>query len=168
MTGIGPVTLRRAAFPADAPVLRALIAEYVANLGLDLGFQDVDGEIAALPGAYAAPQGAFLIAECGAEAVGIGALRPLHDGSAELKRMYLRPAARGLGAGRALALALIGAARHALSAAAPGHPARLYRRRDPVSQPRLCRNAALHDNPLPGAMFMALDLKPGRPVASSA
>ena len=94
--------------------------------------------------------------------IGIGAMRPLPDGTAEMKRMYLRPAARGTGAGRALATALIAAARDA------GYPLmRLDTQRDFTAAVALYRSlgfretARYNDNPLPGSLFMALDLTDG-------
>ena len=111
-------TIRPARFPDDLGTVRALFVEYIEGLGLDLTHQDVDGELAALPGSYVPPRGAFLLAELEGRPVGIGALRPLPDGSAELKRMYLRPEARGLGLGRRMAEALIGAARAAAAVSA--------------------------------------------------
>ena len=153
------VTVRPARFPDDLPAIRALVVEYIDSLGLDLGFQDVDGELAGLPGAYAPPRGAMLIAEAAGAPVGIGAMRALPDGSAEMKRMYLRPAARGTGAGRALALAIIEAARAAgyprlrLDTQASFVPAvALYRSLGFRDTPRY------NDNPLPGSLFMALEL----------
>lgn len=153
------VTIRPACFPADLPAIRALIADYVASLGLDLSFQDVDKELAALPGAYAPPGGALLLAQSGGVPVGMGAMRPLPDGTVEMKRMYLRPAARGLGAGRAIATGLIAAAR-----AAGYRVMRLDTQRDFDAAVALYRSLGFaetpryNDNPLPGAMFMALDL----------
>lgn len=154
--------IRPAAFPADLDTVRALFTEYIASLGLDLSFQNVEAELAALPGAYAPPLGALLLAEQDGQAFGIGAMRPLPDGSAEMKRMYVRPAARGLGGGRALAAALIAAAY------AGGYRCmRLDTQRDFTAAVALYRSlgfietARYNDNPLPGALFMALDLTAG-------
>ena len=162
------VTLRPARFPDDLPVIRALFTEYIASLGLDLRFQNPEAERAALPGDYAPPRGALMIAEQDGQPVGIGAMRPLPDGTAEMKRMYLRPSARGKGAGRALAVALIDAAREA------GYGVmRLDTQRDFTAAVALYRRlgfrerARYNDNPLPGSLFMALDLGAGRDSAAS-
>jgi putative acetyltransferase len=56
-------------------------------------------------------RGAFLVASIEGEAVGCGAVRRLDDGVAEIKRMYVRPAARGRGTGAALLAALEAEAR---------------------------------------------------------
>ena len=154
-------TIRPARFPDDLGAVRALFVEYIEGLGLDLTHQDVDGELAALPGSYVPPRGAFLLAELEGRPVGIGALRPLPDGSAELKRMYLRPGARGLGLGRRMAEALIGAARVAGCGLV-----RLDSQRDFNAALAFYRDlgfvetARYNDNPLPGALFMALALSP--------
>ena len=151
--------IRPAAFPADLETVRALFTEYIASLGLDLSFQNVEAELAALPGAYAPPRGALLLAKQDGQAFGIGAMRPLPDGSAEMKRMYVRPAARGLGGGRLLAAGLIAAAR-----AGGYRRMRLDTQRDFTAAVALYRSlgfietARYNDNPLPGALFMALDL----------
>ena len=91
-------------------------------------------------------------------------MRPLPDGTAEMKRMYLRPALRGTGAGRALAAAIIAAAR------AAGYPAmRLDTQRDFTPAVTLDRSMGFrdteryNDNPLPGALFMVLDLTAAAP-----
>jgi putative acetyltransferase len=52
------------------------------------------------------PRSGFLLARWQAQAVGCGAYRPLHDDIAEIKRMYVEPAFRGLGIGRRLLIAL--------------------------------------------------------------
>jgi putative acetyltransferase len=63
------------------------------------------------PDEVAAGNGAFLVALREGEPLGCGAMRRIEDGSGELKRMYVRPAARGLGIGRALLVALEAEAR---------------------------------------------------------
>lgn len=100
--------IRPARFPEDLPVVRALLEEYAASLGFDLSFQDFDRELAGLPGYYAPPSGAILVAEQGGAPAGIVALRALTPPAVcEMKRLYVRPAARGHGLGRRLAEAIV-------------------------------------------------------------
>ena len=100
----------------DRRAVVAMLREYEAGLGVSLCFQAFDAEIAGLPGAYAPPRGRMLLArdsEDGAALVGIVALRPVHGvpDLCEMKRLYVRPRARGLGLGRRLALAILEEAR---------------------------------------------------------
>jgi ribosomal protein S18 acetylase RimI-like enzyme len=97
----------------DLEALAGLFRGYAASLPVDLGYQDFDAEMAALPGKYAPPLGALLLArDAAGAALGCVGLRPLaEDGVCEMKRLYLLPAARGLGLGRALADAVVGEAR---------------------------------------------------------
>jgi ribosomal protein S18 acetylase RimI-like enzyme len=95
------------------PGVRALFKEYADSLGVDLGFQDFDRELAELPGEYAPPAGRLLLALDRAEPAGCAGLRPFAPGVCELKRLYVRPAHRGSGLGRRLTELLVEAGRDA-------------------------------------------------------
>jgi len=90
---------------------RGLFVQYADSLGFDLEFQGFGRELANLPGDYAAPKGCILIAEVADQHAGCVALRPWEDNICEMKRLYVKPAYRGRGVGRALANSVIGEAR---------------------------------------------------------
>ncbi len=100
---------------ADLAEVATLFREYAASLPVDLGFQNFDDELARLPGDYAAPRGELLLARVDGQPMGCCALRPLdasdYPNAAEMKRLYVRPAARGCGLGRLLSEAILDAAR---------------------------------------------------------
>jgi putative acetyltransferase len=92
---------------ADALVqIRELFAEYQADLGIDLSFQDFDAELQGLPGDYASPQGVLLLAHVDGAPAGCCAFRPApdtdHVNACEMKRLFVRRAFRGFGLGRLL------------------------------------------------------------------
>jgi GNAT superfamily N-acetyltransferase len=144
---------------AYLPVVRQLFQEYAAGLGFDLCFQNFAEELAGLPGRYAPPAGRLLLAVAASGPAGCGGLRDLGDGVCEMKRLYVRPAFRGSGVGRALAEALIAGAREAG-----------YRLMRLDTMPSMRSAIALYEslgfrpaepytvNPHPGALFLARSL----------
>jgi len=97
--------------PALLEATREIFREYAQGLGVDLCFQNFEQELATLPGDYAAPQGALLLAFVDDELAGCAALRPLADvdyaNACEMKRLYVRRAFRRFGLGRGLVQALM-------------------------------------------------------------
>jgi putative acetyltransferase len=93
----------------------ALLRAYATGLGVSLCFQGFEAEVAGLPGAYSPPRGQLLLARdaLGGGLAGLVALRPAPatPEQCEMKRLYVRPAARGSGLGRTLAMAAMDEAR---------------------------------------------------------
>jgi GNAT superfamily N-acetyltransferase len=85
---------------SDLVDVARLFRAYAASLPVSLAYQNFDAELATLPGAYAPPSGALLIARLAdGAAVGCVGLRPIAPGVCEMKRLYVDAAARGSGAG---------------------------------------------------------------------
>jgi putative acetyltransferase len=100
----------RPSTPSDLPEIRAMLREYIEWIGLDLSFQDIDEELAGLPGDYAPPRGALFVAQDRDRLVAMIGLRRLgscvaeaYDAQAgEMKRLFVRPEARGKGLAKQL------------------------------------------------------------------
>ena len=152
---------------ADTPELlqlaRELLREYAASLHVDLCFQDFDAELAALPGDYAPPGGALLLAFADDALAGCGALRPLpdvdHANACEMKRLFVRRAFRRFGLGRVLAQALID------NAAGAGYSSMLLDTLDEMESARglyatlgFEEVAPYYFNPIPGAHYLKVSL----------
>ena len=92
----------------------ALFREYTAMLVAGdpvfaryLALQRFDEELLHLEEKYGAPEGCLYLLREEGESVGCGGMKKLDEGRCELKRMYIRPAYRGRGLGRALAERII-------------------------------------------------------------
>lgn len=90
---------------------RALVAAYVASLGIDLSFQGIEAELADFPARYAAPDGAFLLALDGERIVGCVGLKKFGEGICEMKRLYVLDEYKGKGLGKRLVAEIIDTAR---------------------------------------------------------
>ncbi len=142
---------------------RSLFQEYAELLGVDLGFQQFDAELADLPGDYAPPAGALLLAYVDGAPAGCGALRPLADvdyaNACEMKRLFVRRAFRRFGLGRLLAQALMEEAVRA------GHSVMLLDTLDDMEAARGLYGslgfepiAPYYFNPVPGAHYLKVQL----------
>ena len=149
--------------PEHADAARGLIREYADSLGVDLCFQHLDAELAALPGEYAAPAGALLVVLVDGQPAGCGAIRPLPDvdypDACEMKRLFVRRAFRRFGLGRLLAQTLIERAQQA------GYSTLLLDTLDDMEAARsLYAELGFEEippyyfNPLAGAHYLKVDL----------
>jgi putative acetyltransferase len=139
----------------EVELVRALFREYAAALGRDLSFQDFERELTELPDYYRV----ILFAEDEVGVVGCAAVREFEPGVAELKRLYVRPAARGAGVGRALSIEAIERAR-----AAGFKSIRLDTLPEMTAAMALYRGLGFHEiepyrhNPVPGSRYFELAL----------
>ena len=151
-----------------------MLTEYVRWIGLDLAFQEIDEELAGLPGDYAPPRGALLVATPGdlstvarsAKAdslVGMIGLRPIDNQICEMKRLFVRPEARGRGLARQLIDNILTEARRLKyeeirldTLPMMGDAQKLY-----VAM-GFADIDAYYDTPIAGTRFMALRLRSGQ------
>lgn len=150
--------------PAQIAQARELFLEYAQSLGFSLCFQNFDQELAGLPGDYAPPYGRLLLAEYESQLAGCVALHKLSSESGpdvcEMKRLYLRPAFRGKGLGRALADRIISEARQI------SYPRMRLDTVEPVMKDAVALYRRLGfqeiapycENPIDGALYMELIL----------
>lgn len=86
----------------DAPAARELLAEWQDELAVTIpGFSPAVGSSVEAP-KFEPPEGVFLLASSGDAALGCGGMRRLTAEMGEIKRLFVRPAARGQGVARAL------------------------------------------------------------------
>ncbi|MBI4502008.1 MAG: GNAT family N-acetyltransferase [Gemmatimonadetes bacterium] len=160
---MGSVSVRPATSATDIAAARALVAEYGESLGIDLEFQDFGAELATFPGSYVPPGGALLLGELNGRVCGCVGLRPLElPEVAELKRLYVRPEARGAGLGKLLTIRALEVAR-----AAGYRRVRLDTLPGMTSAQRLYRALGFREipgyrhNPVPGTVFLEYEILKG-------
>jgi ribosomal protein S18 acetylase RimI-like enzyme len=153
--------------PAEGPealeTVRALFREYAASLAVDLCFQNFEQELATLPGDYAPPGGALLLALVDGEPAGCVAMRALpeadHANACEMKRLYVKRAFRRFGLGRLLTQQLMDLATQA------GHSCMLLDTLDDMEAARgLYASLGFFEippyyfNPIAGAHYLKVEL----------
>lgn len=145
--------------PEGLAEARRLFEEYATSLGIGVCLQGFDQELATLPGRYAPPEGRLLLAVKADEAAGCVALRALEPGVCEMKRLFVRPAYRGLGVGGLLVDQVIREAKSVgydriLLDTLPSMTSALalYRRLG------FREIAPYRNSPLPGAVYLELEL----------
>jgi len=158
------IALEEAVESGQVTAVAELLRPYARSLSTSHSAQDLAAELAGLPGDYAPPRGRLLLGRVDGRAEGCVALRPLEPRVCEMKRLYVRPEARGTGLGgrlvrRAIAdAAALGYERMRLDTLPEMETAlNLYRRLGfrPI--------ASYNANPIPGALFFELDLRAGAP-----
>lgn len=160
MIEIKPVGVESAEY---LTAVRQLFREYRQELAVDLSFQKFEEELRRLPAPYVPPGGVILLALVDGKAAGCVALKDLGAAVCEMKRLYVRPAFRGQGLGRTLAVQIIEEAK-----------TRGYRtmRLDTLEALKEAMNlyrklgfkkiAPYYHNPLPGVVYWQRDLTHGR------
>lgn len=91
-------------------IARRLFEEYRQTPGVSECVAGFAEEVHGLPAPYAPPAGVLLLGMLDGEPAGCAGLRPLEPGICEMKRLYVRPAARRSGMARAMVLKILGCA----------------------------------------------------------
>ena len=166
MSDARTIRIGRAETPEDLDAIRELFLDYVSAPGWESGFatylaqQAFETELAELPGSYAPPTGALLIARVDGQPAACIAAKPLEPPDiCEMKRLFVRPQFRTLGLGESLVRELMTLAR-----AAGYRRMRLDTLPSMVAAQRLYRRLGFREipaycsNPVPGAHFRERDL----------
>lgn len=142
---------------------RDILSEYARTLGVDLGFQGFEEELASLESHYAPDRAVFLLAWVDGEVAGCGAWLPLLDADApnacEMKRLYVRAPFRRFGLGRALAESLMQSAQEAgYSVMYLDTLSDMAEARELYASLGFEATEPYYFNPLPGARYFRADL----------
>lgn len=103
--------IRDAIFPEDGPAVLDIWREFVASPSVSLAHQNNQLEFDNIPGKYAAPDGCILLADRDGLIDGCVSIKRVDAEICEMKRLYVRPRARGAHLGYGLIESVISAAR---------------------------------------------------------
>jgi len=149
----------RAVFPDDLKDVLDLYHEYIGSTSVDLSFQGNEEEFNKLAEKYNSSYSKIFLLKKDSKAVGCAAFRKLDENTCEMKRVYIRPSARGCNQGAKLVDRVL------REAVASGYEKicldvlpefktalQLYRSYGFTDHPPVT------NNPVPGTHFLGLDL----------
>lgn len=151
--------IRRATFPIDSLAVLSIWREFIDDSPVSLEYQNNEADFSKISEKYSAPHGCVLLAEEDHMVLGCVAMRQATPDICEMKRLYVRPAARGKQLGRKLVEQLIADAR-----AAGYREMRLDVQEKSLSARKLYADFGFAPaepvsfNPVPGASFLGLHL----------
>lgn len=153
------VTILHAKFPDDAHEVVSIFREYVSSPTANLDFQNYESEFRNLPGQYVEPDGRIALAWEQNSVVGCAALRRVKSSTCELKRVYVRPGARGNNVGRRLVEHMIKEARQqGYSQMCLDVLPEFVAAQNLYESLGFTSSQAVSYNPVPGTKFLALNL----------
>lgn len=154
----------RAVFPDDLQDVLDLYREYVSSTSVDLSFQGNEQEFGQLSEKYSSEESKIFLLKKDGKSVGCAAFRRLDEAVCEMKRVYIRPGARGSNQGaklvdKVLQEAVLSGYKKICLDVLPEFKAalKLYRSYGFIEHPPIT------NNPVPGTHFLGLNLEQYNP-----
>jgi putative acetyltransferase len=94
--------VNRAVSDADISAVKSLFIEYASEAGFELDVEGPDHDFEDLPGKYQPPHGGLYLCRVAGSPAGCVGITRLEMHTCEVKRLFVRPAMRRQGIGRAL------------------------------------------------------------------
>jgi len=105
--------VKRATFPQDLDTVLAIYREYISTTSADLAFQNNEQDFLQLAQTYSSPESQIFLGLDEKQILGCAAFKRYTEDICEMKRVYVRPQARGLGLGASLVKQIVQQAREA-------------------------------------------------------
>lgn len=103
MNTLDKITIGLAVNADDLACVKQLFKDYAEQLPVSLDFQDFNEELDSFPKGFRC----LLLARKEGQPIGAVGIKPHNDKTCEMKRLFVRPSAQGIGLGRALSLRVI-------------------------------------------------------------